>query len=212
MAYYRRFRMEEILLKAETRKGRGKGVARKLRKEGSIPAVLYGKDIEPTAIAISAREWTVLTRHMRRNVILNMELRTNEGIEKRPVMIKDIQKDFLGNDTFHIDFLQVSMERTIEIDIPIHLTGAAKGTVDDGIIEQHLRTVRVECLPTQIPEKIEVDITDLGIGDSFHVRDISLPGIKLLEGMDVAVVTVIPPETKEKPVTVEEVEPEKKEE
>ncbi|NLW36802.1 50S ribosomal protein L25 [Syntrophorhabdus aromaticivorans] len=204
--------MEEILLRAETRKGRGKGVVRKLRREGNIPAVLYGKDIESTAIMISAREWVVLTRHVRKNVILNMELHTNKGVEKRPVMIKDVQKDFLGNDTFHIDFLQVSMERAIEIDIPIHLTGVAKGTVDDGIVEQHLRTVRVECLPTQIPEKIEVDVTDLGIGDSFHVGDISLPGIKLLDGVDVAVVTVIPPEMKEKPVTVEEVEPEKKEE
>ncbi|OPY77371.1 MAG: General stress protein CTC [Syntrophorhabdus sp. PtaU1.Bin153] len=204
--------MEEILLRAETRKGRGKGVARKLRRDGNIPAVLYGKDINSMAIAISAREWTVLTRHMRRNAILNMELHTSEGVEKRPVMIKDIQKDFLGNDTFHIDFLQVSMERTVEIEIPIHLTGVAKGTIDDGIVEQHLRTVRVECLPTQIPEKLEIDVTDLGIGDSFHVSDISLPGVKLLEGMDVAVVTVIPPEMKEKPVSVEEVEPEKKEE
>ncbi len=204
--------MEEILLRAETRKGRGKGVVRKLRRDGNIPAVLYGKDIKAMPIAISAKEWAVLTRRMRRNAILNMELHTNEGVEKRPVMIKDIQKDFLGNDTFHIDFLQVSMERTIEIEIPIHLTGVAKGTVDDGIIEQHLRTVKVECLPTQIPEKIEIDVTDLGIGDSFHVSNISLPGIKLLEGTDVAVVTVIPPEMKEKPVSVEEVEPEKKEE
>ena len=204
--------MEQILIRAETRKGKGKGIARKLRSEGSIPAVVYGKDIESLPIKISAKEWFILTRHMKRNVILNMELHGEKGIENRPVMIKDIQRGFLGDDVSHIDFLQVSMERTVEIDIPLHLTGEAKGIVNGGIVEQHLRTIRAECLPTQIPEVIEIDVTDLDIGDSFHVSDISLPGVRLLEGMDVAVVTVIPPEAEEKPVTVEEVEPEKKEE
>lgn len=204
--------MEETLLRAQARKGTGKGVSRKLRKEGSIPAVLYGKDVAPVPIKISAREWVVLMRHARRNVILNMELHGDKGIENRPVMVKEIQRGYLGDDIVHIDFLQVSMERAVEVEIPIHLIGTAKGVVDSGIVEQHLRTIRVECLPTQIPEQIEIDVTNLDIGDSIHVSDISLPGIELLEGMDVAVVTVIPPETEEKPVTVEEVEPEKKEE
>jgi large subunit ribosomal protein L25 len=127
-------------------------------------------------------------------------------------MIKNIQAGFLGDDVNHIDFLQVSMERTIEIEIPIHLTGTAKGVIDNGIIEQHLRSIKVECLPTQIPEQIEIDVTNLDIGDSIHVSDISLPGVKLLEHMDVAVVTLIHPEAEEKPVAVEEIEAEKKEE
>lgn len=204
--------MEETLLRAQARKGTGKGVSRKLRKEGSIPAVLYGKDVAPVPIKISAREWVVLMRHARRNVILNMELQGDQGVESRPVMVKEIQRSYLGDDIVHIDFLQVSMERAVEVEIPIHLIGTAKGVADNGIVEQHLRTIRVECLPTQIPEQIDIDVTNLDIGDSIHVSDISMPGIELLEGMDVAVVTVIPPETEEKPVTVEEVEPEKKEE
>jgi large subunit ribosomal protein L25 len=204
--------MEKILLSAETRKGTGKGFARKLRREGKIPAVLYGRDVESVPIKISAKEWETLMRRVRKNVILTLELQGDKGVESRPVMIKKVDRGFLGDDVNHIDFLQVSMERTVEIEIPIHLTGTAKGVVDNGIVEQHLRSIKVECLPTQIPEQIEIDVTNLDIGDSIHVSDISLSGVKLLEHMDVAVVTVIPPEAEEKPVAVEEVEAEKKEE
>lgn len=203
--------MEEILLKAETRKGTGKGFARKFRKDGKIPAILYGRDVESVPINISAREWETLMRRVRKNVILTMEIHSDKGVENRPVMIKKVDTGYLGDDVNHIDFLQVSMERTIEIEIPIHLTGTAKGVINSGIVEQHLRSIMVECLPTQIPEQIEVDVTKLDIGDSIHVSDISLSGVKLLEHKDVAVVTVIPPESEEKPVAVEEVEAEKKE-
>jgi large subunit ribosomal protein L25 len=204
--------MEKILLSAETRKGTGKGFARKLRREGKIPAVLYGRDVESVPIKISAKEWETLMRRVRKNVILTLELQGDKGVESRPVMIKKVDRGFLGDDVNHIDFLQVSMERTVEIEIPIHLTGTAKGVIDNGIVEQHLRSIKVECLPTQIPEQIEIDVTNLDIGDSIHVSDISLSGVKLLEHMDVAVVTVIPPEAEEKPVAVEELEAEKKEE
>lgn len=202
--------MEEILVKAERRKGRGKSLARKLRKEGKVPAILYGKDTEPLSITVYLKEWERLSRHRRRNMILKMELQNNGDVESRPVMVKDIQREFLSDNVLHIDFLQVSMERTVQVEIPIHLVGQAKGVIDSGIIEQHLRTIMVECLPAQIPEKIDVDVSDLGIGDSFHVHQISIPGIKLLEGLDVAIVTVIPPAAEEKPVVEEEIaEPEK---
>jgi large subunit ribosomal protein L25 len=197
--------MEEILIRADRRKSKGKGIAKRVRREGNIPAVLYGKDTEPLPITVSLKEWEKLGKQIRRNIIMKMELHNEDNIENRPVMVKDIQRGFLGDKILHIDFLQVSMERMIEVEIPIHLVGEAKGVADNGIVEQHLRTIMVACLPTQIPEKIEVDITDLGIGDSFHVNQISIPGVKLLEGADVAIVTVTPPSVEEeKPVAVEE--------
>ncbi len=198
--------MEELVLKAETRSGTGKSVTRKLRQGGRVPAVLYGQDISPVSITIGAKEWEKLQRHMKRNVILNMELTGSAGVEHRPVMVKDIQKEFVHHSILHIDFLQVSMERTVEVEIEIALIGTPKGLVDNGIIEQHLRTINVECLPTAIPEQIEVDISDLDIGDSFHVSQISIPGVKLLEGADVAIVTITPPVTEEAVATTEEVE------
>jgi len=214
--------MEEILIKAEKRKGMGKSVAKKLRKQGSIPAVLYGRDTEPVPIIISARDWEKLKKRLRRNAILKMELHHNGSVENRQVMVKDIQRGFPDDDILHIDFLQVSMERMIEVEIPIHLTGEPKGVKVGGILDQHLRTVRVECLPTQIPEKIDVDVSELEIGDSFHVNQLSMPGVKILESVNVAIVTVIPPTVEEeKPAAaaevveeaeVEKVEEEKKEE
>lgn len=196
--------MEQTLIRADKRDTKGKGVARKLRKDGKIPAVLYGRDLEPVSITVLSRDWEKLGRHIRRNVIFDMELHGGASVENRPVMVKELQREVLNDKILHIDFYQVSMERIIEVEIPIHLTGKAKGEVNGGIIEVHLRSVRVECLPTQIPEEIVVDISDLEIGDSFHVNEISISGVKLLEGGSVAIVTVTPPNVEEKKV-VEEV-------
>ncbi len=207
--------MEKILIKADIRAEKGKSIARRLRKEGKIPAVLYGREVDPISIAVSSRDWEKLGKQLKRNVILDMEVQgLKKKAENRPVMIKHIQKSVLRNEILHIDFLQVSMERTVEVEIPIHLVGRSKGEANDGIVDQHLRSIKVECLPTQIPEKIEIDITDLDIGDSYHVNQISIPGVKLLEHTNVAVITIIPPTVEEKPVVAEEVpvaEPEKKE-
>jgi len=200
--------MEQVLIKAEKRVDKGKSIARKLRKEGKIPAVLYGRDVDPLSISVSAREWSVLGRHVKRNAILDMELTDAGKAEHRPVMIKEIQREFVGDKVLHIDFLQVSMTRMIEVEVPIHLKGEAKGLAKDGIVEQHLRSIRIECLPTQIPEVLEIDVTDLDIGDSFHVSQISMPGVKVLEGGDVAIVTVAHGGTEEKPAEEAEAEAE----
>lgn len=206
--------MEQILIKAETRTGTGKGAVKKLRESGSIPAVLYGKDVKAVPIAVITKEWQTLMKHVRRNAILTMELHGGGGVDNRPVMVKDIQRGFLGDKVLHIDFLQVSMERTVQIEIPLHLTGDSQGVTKGGIVEQHLRTIMVECLPTQIPEVIDIDIAGLDIGDSFHVHQISISGVKLLEGGDVAIVTITPPTVEEAApaAPVEEAEVEKKEE
>jgi large subunit ribosomal protein L25 len=206
--------MEQLLIKAEKRNDTGKSIARKLRKDGKIPAVLYGRDLDPLSISVSAREWSVLGRHVKRNAILDMELTDAGKAEHRPVMIKEVQREFVGDRVLHIDFLQVSMTRMIEVEVPIHLIGEAKGVEKEGIVDQHLRSIKVECLPTQIPEVLEIDITDLDIGDSFHVSQVSLPGVKVLEGSDVVIVTVAHGGTGEKPVEAAEeaeAETEKKE-
>ncbi len=204
--------MEQILIKANKRDVKGKGVARKLRNAGKIPAILYGRGLEPVSITVLSKDWEKLGKQMRRNAILNMELSSGKDVENRPVMVKEVQRGFLGEKILHIDFLQVSMERTIEVEIPIHLKGKSKGEIEGGIVEMHLRSMKVECLPTQIPEEIAIDISDLEIGDSFHVSQISIPGVKLLEGANVAIVTVIPPVVEEKPVVEEAVELEEGEE
>ncbi|MCX7965794.1 MAG: 50S ribosomal protein L25 [Syntrophorhabdaceae bacterium] len=191
--------MEEMVISAEIRKEKGKSTARKLRNQGNIPAILYGKDTENIMLTVSEREWKRLSKNLKKTSILKMQLKKNGQKEDLSVMVKAIQKEAYKDNILHIDFLHVSMERKIEVEIPIHLTGKAKGLVNNGVIEQHLRTIMVACLPTQIPEKIDVDVTDLDIGDSIHVSDLSKahPELKFLELPEVAVVTVIPPETGE---------------
>jgi large subunit ribosomal protein L25 len=204
--------MEEILIKADTRTGKGKSLAKKIRREGGIPAVLYGKDIKSLPITISLKEWEKLRKQLKRNTILTMVLPESAGIADRPVMVKNIQRTVIGDAVCHIDFLQVSMARKLEVEIPIFLTGTAIGLKYNGIVEQHLRTVMAECLPSQIPEKVDIDITSLGIGDSIHVHEISIPGVKLLENPDVAIVTIIHPSGEEKALTEETLVAEEKKE
>ncbi len=196
--------MEQVLIKADRRSATGKGVARKARAVGKIPAVLYGGGVDPVSITISSKDWDKITRHMKRNVILDMEIHGGASIENRPVMVKEVQRDGLGTKIMHIDFLQVSMEKTVEVEVPIHLTGKSKGEVLGGVIDVHLRSIKVECLPGQIPEEIVIDMTELDIGDSVHVSDIALPGVKLIEHGDVAILSVVPPTVEEKKAATEE--------
>ncbi len=198
--------MEQVLIKADKRVSTGKGLARKIRGAGKIPAVLYGGNIEPVSITISSKDWDVITRRMKRNVILDMEIHGGEAVENRPVMVKEVQRDGLGTRILHIDFYQVSMEKMVEVEVPIHLKGKCKGEVLGGIVDVHLRSMKVECLPTQIPEEIVIDMTELDIGDSVHVSDISLPGVKLVELGGVAILSVIPPAVEEKKGAEEAVE------
>ncbi len=203
--------MEETIINADIRKGSGKSVTKKLRGQGIIPAVLYGRDTQTEMISVSAREWKRLSKHLRRNTILKMKIQKKDDALELPVMVKEIQREAYKDNILHIDFLHVSMERKIQVEVPIHLVGEAKGIINNGIVEQHLMTIVVECLPTQIPDKIDLDITNLDIGDSIHISDISYPGLKFLENPEIAIVTVIPPEAEEKPAAEEEAEAEKKE-
>jgi large subunit ribosomal protein L25 len=190
--------MEELLIKAEVRGGRGKGEARKLRRAGVIPAILYGRDVDSLALSISSKDWRHLETSARSNAVIRMVVSGGLGKDERPVMIKQVQRRPVDRSVLHVDFLQVSMERVVQVEVPIHLTGDPVGLVKGGVIEQHLRTVMVESLPGQIPEKIDLDISNLDIGDSIHIHEIALPGVKLLDPPDVAVVGLTPPEIEEK--------------
>jgi large subunit ribosomal protein L25 len=189
--------MEDVRIKAEMRSDRGKGPARKLRRNGSIPGVLYGKDVEAVALSVSARDWRMLETHARSNAVIKMELSAGNDAQERPVMIKNVQKGPVDQKVLHIDFLQVSMERVVQVEVPLHFVGNPVGVVKGGVVEQHLRSVMVESLPGQIPEKIDIDIAALDVGDSIHVREISIPGVKLLEPPDVAIVGVTHSEAEE---------------
>lgn len=199
--------MEEIRLKAEKRVEGGKNPVRRMRGQGVIPAVLYGKDVEPISLSVPAKDWKMLQGRIKSNTIIKMAVGESGDTGERPVMVKDVQRAPITDAILHLDFLQVSMERAVQVEVPLVFIGTPVGVTNGGVVEQHLRSIMVESLPGQIPEKIEVDISHLEIGDAVHVNEISLPGVKLLAPPDVAVVGVTPPQAEEKPAEVAEAAP-----
>ncbi len=180
-----------IPLSGERRDSVGKGGARKARAAGKIPAVLYGHGEEPVALAVGAREFDVaLRKHRGGNAIVNLSL----GGGEVTALIRDVQYDPINHAILHLDFQHISLTETIEVEVPVHLIGVPVGVKDGGGILEHIvRQVEVRCLPTTIPASIDVDVTKLAIGDSVHVRDLSVADVQVLSDPDATIATVVPP-------------------
>lgn len=190
--------MEFVSLRAEARTGRGKEFARKLRQQGLIPAIVYGPAGGPVPLAVSPRALhKSLETGAGENVLIRLEV--GEGAPPRTVLVKSMQTDPLSGRLLHADFLEVSMDRAIRVEVPLVLVGEAVGRARGGFLELHLRAVHVECLPAAIPDRVTVDVSGLDLGDSLHVRDIRIAeGVRILEDLDRSLVSVAAPEV-EKP-------------
>lgn len=190
--------MERVALKAQVRDGVGKGAARALRRQGMVPGVLYGHGRTPQPVAVDARALNaVLHTHAGLNVLIDLEVGGNGG-EPATVMVKEVQRDLFRHEPIHVDFFAVSLSETLQTHVPIVLTGVPKGVAEGGVVEHHLREALVECLPTQIPDRIEVDISALGVGRSLHASDLTPPeGVRLLTPPEEVVVTVVAPRVHE---------------
>jgi large subunit ribosomal protein L25 len=159
--------------------------------EERVPAVVYGKGMEPVAISVGKKE---LVAAIAGEGGLNhlITLKGADTLDGRTVIIADISFDCLKGDPLHVDFHKISLEEKVKVKVPITLLGVAKGVKEGGMLDFLMHTVSLECLPTQIPEHIEVDITNLGIGNSFHVADLLLQdGLKVLEDPKATVVNIL---------------------
>jgi large subunit ribosomal protein L25 len=198
--------MEAIELKGYIRKGKGKGSCRKLRKDGWLPGILYGGDRNvPISIELK-RLQNIIAQGMGENIIFQLRLE-DEDKEERNVIIRELQIHPVTRELLHIDLYELSMEKTLRVDVPIVFTGEPIGvTQKEGILHHQLKELSLECLPASIPEHIVVDITELDIGDVIHVKDLKLnEGLKVLTDPDKPVVSItgIAPEeisTEEPPV------------
>ncbi|HWE23559.1 MAG TPA: 50S ribosomal protein L25/general stress protein Ctc, partial [Myxococcales bacterium] len=160
-------------LKAQTRDKSGKGPARRLRAQGLVPAVCYGPyDKQPLMVAIDPEALTkaIATPH-KFNTVLKLEV---DG-QTRTVLFKDYEKDPVDGHILHVDFLDVRMDHDVVVNVPVILTGKPVGVTEGGILQQVSRTLPVICKPAQIPEKIEVDVSNLQIAESIHISDIKAP-------------------------------------
>jgi large subunit ribosomal protein L25 len=183
-------------LKASVRTSAGKGVSRSLRREGKLPAILYGSDIESVSLAINTHDIELLLNKVSyTQALINLAVENGQSYEKM-VMIKEIQADPLSQKYLHIDFYEIKMDRKISTTAPLLITGVSKGVEAGGTLQIIRRELDVVCLPSEIPDSIEIDISDLDMGDSIHVADIRpAAGIEIPYDVNFTVVTVVSPKT-----------------
>ncbi len=193
--------MPQIQLKTYQRNISTKGANRKLRLEGSTPGIIYGKGMESTSIFFNKKDFLrAISQPAGLNVIFDLLVQDGESEKSVTAMVKEIQRQIITYEILHVDFQAISLEETIAVLVPLKLLGMAKGIAGGGVLQQNLHQVEVECLPTAIPQFLELDVTNLDIGDSFFARDLALPeGISLVtEGMS-ALITLVPPLKEEVP-------------
>jgi len=190
-----------LTIKAEKRDASGKNVARRIRREGNVPAILYGPDVENVPLALSKRDiFDILKTETGANTIFQVAFEK----DKLEVMIKDYQQDVTTDELLHVDLFRISMEQEIRVSVPIVLTGDAVGVkAEGGFVESATREVEVECLPKDIPENIEVDISALHLNQSLKIEDLALvEGVKVLSDPQAMIVLIQAPSVEE---VVEEV-------
>ena len=199
--------MEISDLKASERKSTGKGAARELRRQGLIPAVLYGPRVEPMPLTIATLDLSkIYEASGTENVILNLIIE-NGGTQKRTAILKEMQVSPLTNQCLHVDFYEISLEKEIAVKVPVELTGKCKGVESGGLVQLIRYELEVSCLPVDIPPKLEVDVSNLDIGDSVHIEDIAVDEkIRLIYDTNFTVATVIAPTVVEEEVPEEEFE------
>jgi large subunit ribosomal protein L25 len=185
---------EKYTITAQERTGTGKGAVRKIRAGGGCPAVIYGPGFESRSLQLDPRDVDQLLQSGGENALIDLEISGSAkgASESMKVIIRDLHFSPLGDHPDHIDFFKVSLDRKITLSISIEMTGTCEAvTTKQGTISQQLYEVTVECLPGNIPEKFEVDISGLDVGGTLHTRDLPLPdGVSLVESLDLPVVTV----------------------
>ena len=198
--------MEQIELTAQLRNSVGKEIAKKLRRDGLVPCVLYGpasKDATPLTIETLELN-KALSTEAKGNVLVNLKI-AGDKKASRMVMFRGFQRDPLKRNIIHIDLYELLMDHKIVVDVPIHLIGKAQGVALGGILQHEARTLKIECLPNQIPDKIDVDVTNLLIGQAIHIKDISMvQGLKVLGDPHATVALVAAPMAEVEVKTAEE--------
>jgi len=190
--------LEKIDLHATVRKSVGNGPARVLRRSGQIPAVLYGRRTEPILLSVNTKDLEqILKQGSFGQFILNLVIQNGKKVTKA-AMIKELQTHPLSGSLIHIDFYEVDMDRKINVMIPVVTTGKSVGVEEGGMLNIVRRELEVFCLPGDIPESIEIDISGLAIGDSIHLEDIPLgENVEVETDVNYTVVTVISPKVEE---------------
>jgi large subunit ribosomal protein L25 len=182
--------MEFAELKVEKRKEIGKNEVRKLRAAGKIPAVIYGDGKNAVSLTVDSKAVRTILQKDGINVIFKLE-----GLDKtKTAMVKDIQRHPVKDAFVHIDFKIIALNEAIEAAVPLEIIGSAVGVRDGGVLQQSMREINIKALPNDIPEKIELDVSELNVGESLHISDISSSkNVEILNDAEEQVVSVLAP-------------------
>ncbi len=198
--------MAIVSLLSSRREGTGKSVVRKLRAAGRVPAVFYGRGAASIPLTMVLRDLEgALAANQGGNVIVDLKVEGAAAADRKAI-IREIQRDPVGGRILHVDLQHISLTERITVEVPIVLIGTPTGVKDTGgILEYLVREVEVECLPTDIPAHLDVDVSELKIGDTIRVSDLKAEGVTIKTEGDRAIATVVPPTVLEEVKPVEEV-------
>jgi large subunit ribosomal protein L25 len=185
--------MEKTTLRVRSREAIGTRAARRVRRSGDIPGVLYGGGEESLPIAINERELrTLISEGLTENTLINL-LIDDEKKSDRVILIRDVQRDPVRGDFTHIDMVHIDLEQEIEVEVPILLIGTPEGVKMGGILEQRLHDLEISCLPGDIPESFEIDVSELMIGDAVHVSDLETGRFEVITEQERTIASVAAP-------------------
>lgn len=191
--------MEKVILEANERKEITKQNTKELRRQKRIPGVFYLKNTKPVAIDVSGQAIHPLVFTSQTHLI-SLKLK---GREEQECILKDIQFDPVSDEVIHFDLIGITRGEKIEVEVPVQLIGSAIGVKEGGILQHSMHKLDIKCLPKDMPERLEVNVADLKIGDAVHVKDLNFENITILNSVDSIVVSVVHPKV-EKEVTVAE--------
>ncbi len=192
--------MENVILKANKRNTASKAEKTNLRNSGKIPGIFYMKENESVPLYVNEKEINPLIFTSDTHLIsLQMD-----GYGEHECIIKDVQFDPITDKVLHFDLLGLVKGETFQLEVPVRLHGNPVGVKEGGIVQHSIHKIEIECLPKDIPQHIDIDITDLKLGDAFHVRDLSLENISFITPKDTVIVTVTHPKVEKEPVPAEE--------
>ncbi len=202
--------MKQVEIEAQIRNRFGKGVARKLRRQGFIPGVLYGPKTDPVPLSVDQHEFNkILSTAKGERLLFSLNLRDNGTTQGRLALVKELQLHPVNDEIRHVDFYEVFMDEEVTVNVPVSIAGKARGVEEGGVLEIIQRTVEVSCLPMSIPKELQLDVTALEIGDALHVKDLTPPeGVRFLDDPDTTLVTVVGATVQEERAEEEEEEEE----
>lgn len=189
--------MDEIALNVEARAGQGKGPARRLRQSGKIPGVFYGPKSAAVPLAVDKKEFTSHVSNLEGSHLIRFQSPAAD-LQQKVALVRDVQVHPVSGKVLHVDFYEVDLTQRLQVTVPLHFVGKAIGITEGGIVQPVIREVEVECLPSDIPQYIEVDVSGLAIHDAIHIADIQMPpNVTAIFESNEAVVTVLPPTVEE---------------